>query len=133
MSTPDATPGGEVLVYEAADGSARVDVRLDRGTVWLTQDQMARLFGRERSVVTKHIRNAFREGGAGGAGNPCKICTGSGGRRAHRHPRGRTLQPRRHHFCRLPGQIRRGYPLSPMGRRSGGGSHKFALYLPFWT
>lgn len=62
MSTPDATPGGEVLVYEAADGSARVDVRLDRETVWLTQDQMARLFGRERSVVTKHIRNAFREG-----------------------------------------------------------------------
>jgi hypothetical protein len=62
MSTPDATPGGEVLVYEAADGSARVDVRLERETVWLTQDQMARLFGRERSVVTKHIRNAFREG-----------------------------------------------------------------------
>lgn len=56
------TAGGEVLVYEAADGSARVDVRLDRETVWLTQDQMARLFGRERSVVTKHIRNAFREG-----------------------------------------------------------------------
>lgn len=62
MSTPDATPGGEVLVYEAADGSARVDVRLERETVWLTQDQMAWLFGRERSVVTKHIRNAFREG-----------------------------------------------------------------------
>jgi len=62
MNTPDAVPGGEVLVYEAADGSARVDVRLDRETVWLTQDQMARLFGRERSVVTKHIRNAFREG-----------------------------------------------------------------------
>lgn len=62
MSTPDATPGGEVLVYEAADGSARVDVRLERETVWLTQDQMARLFGRERSVVTKHIRNAFRDG-----------------------------------------------------------------------
>ncbi|HMM44144.1 MAG TPA: virulence protein RhuM/Fic/DOC family protein [Candidatus Macondimonas sp.] len=62
MNTPDATPGGEVLVYESADGSARVDVRLERETVWLTQDQMARLFGRERSVVTKHIRNAFREG-----------------------------------------------------------------------
>jgi prophage maintenance system killer protein len=57
-----AEVGGEVLVYETPDGSARVDVRLDRETVWLTQDQMARLFGRERSVVTKHIRNAFREG-----------------------------------------------------------------------
>lgn len=62
MNTRDAIPGGEVLVYEAPDGSARVDVRLERETVWLTQDQMARLFGRERSVVTKHIRNAFREG-----------------------------------------------------------------------
>ncbi len=31
-------------------------------TVWLTQQQMAKLFGRERSVVTKHIRNAFQEG-----------------------------------------------------------------------
>ena len=62
MSAPSANPGGAVLVYEAADGSARVDVRLDRETVWLTQDQMARLFGRERSVVTKHVRNAFREG-----------------------------------------------------------------------
>ncbi len=55
-------PRGEVVVYEAPDGSTRVDVRLDRETVWLTQEQMARLFGRERSVITKHIRNVFREG-----------------------------------------------------------------------
>jgi hypothetical protein len=40
----------------------RLDVRLDRDTVWLTQAQMADLFGRERSVVTKHLRNAFAEG-----------------------------------------------------------------------
>lgn len=60
MSTD--TPGGEILVYEASDGSARVDVRLDRNTVWLTQDQMSQLFGRERSVITKHVRNVFREG-----------------------------------------------------------------------
>ena len=55
-------PGGEVLVYEAPDGGVRVEVKLDRDTVWLTQDQMSRLFGRERSVVTKHVRNVFREG-----------------------------------------------------------------------
>ena len=55
-------PGGEILVYEAADGGVRVDVRLDSDTVWLTQDQMSELFGRERSVVTKHVRNVFREG-----------------------------------------------------------------------
>jgi len=55
-------PGGEVIVYEAPGGEVRVDVRLERDTVWLTQAQMAELFGRERSVVTKHVRNAFREG-----------------------------------------------------------------------
>lgn len=54
--------GSEVLVYVAPDGEIHVDVRLARETVWLTQEQMADLFGRERSVVTKHIRNAFREG-----------------------------------------------------------------------
>ncbi|MBI4882151.1 MAG: virulence protein RhuM/Fic/DOC family protein [Planctomycetes bacterium] len=57
-----ASPGGEIVVYEAPGGEVRVDVRLERETVWLTQQQMAELFGRERSVVTKHIRNAFRDG-----------------------------------------------------------------------
>jgi len=57
-----ATPGGEVFVYEAGDGGAIVDVRLDQDTVWLRQEQMGQLFGRERSVITKHIRNVFGEG-----------------------------------------------------------------------
>lgn len=59
---PLAKSGGEVVVYEAPNGEVRVDVRLEHDTVWLTQAQMAELFGRERSVVTKHIRNAFKEG-----------------------------------------------------------------------
>lgn len=54
--------GGEIVVYEAPGGEVRVDVRLERETVWLSQEQMAELFGRERSVVTKHIRNIFMEG-----------------------------------------------------------------------
>jgi len=58
---PVQPPGGEVIVYEAPDGEARVDVRFDRETVWLTRQQMAELFGRDRSVVTRHIRNVFRE------------------------------------------------------------------------
>ena len=57
-----AAPGGEVIVYEAPDGEVRVDMRLERETVWLTQEQMAELFGRERSVVTKHVRDVFKEG-----------------------------------------------------------------------
>lgn len=55
-------PGGEIAVYQAADGAVRVEARLQRETVWLTKQQMAELFGRERSVISKHIRNAFAEG-----------------------------------------------------------------------
>jgi len=50
----------QVVIYEG--GEARVEVRLDRESVWLTQEQMSALFHRERSVITKHIRNVFAEG-----------------------------------------------------------------------
>ena len=55
-------PRGEVVLYRSPDGRVELDVRLDGETVWLTQEQMGRLFGRERSVITKHIRNVFKEG-----------------------------------------------------------------------
>ena len=61
--------GGEVVLYKAPDGEIRLDVRLEQDTVWLTQAQMAELFGRERSVVTKHIRNVYREGELSGESN----------------------------------------------------------------
>jgi hypothetical protein len=52
----------DVVIYQADDGTTRLDVHIEQETVWLTQDQMADLFGRERSVITKHLRNVFREG-----------------------------------------------------------------------
>jgi hypothetical protein len=61
MSIPNASPNGEVLVYEAADGSVRVDVRLDRETVWLTQRQMAELFGTTPENVLMHLKNIFTD------------------------------------------------------------------------
>lgn len=51
-----------LLIFQAADGSIRLDVRLEDETVWLSQEQMCKLFGRERSVITKHIKNIFAEG-----------------------------------------------------------------------
>lgn len=60
-------PTSEVVIYE--DGEARVEVRLDRESVWLTQEQVGLLFGRERSVITKHIRNVFVEGELDEKGN----------------------------------------------------------------
>lgn len=51
----------ETIVYEGASVKS-FPVLTDGETVWLTQDQMCKLFGRERSVITKHIRNVFKEG-----------------------------------------------------------------------
>lgn len=49
-----------IAIYQSPSGV--VEVRMDNDTVWLTQEQMTQLFGRERSVITKHIRNVFNEG-----------------------------------------------------------------------
>ena len=50
------------MLYSTEDGVLRMEVRTDGETVWLTQEQMALLFDRERSVITKHIGNVFEEG-----------------------------------------------------------------------
>ena len=73
MSTLTDAPGGEVLLYEAPDGEVRVDVRLDHETVWLTQAQMVDLFGRDQSVVSRHLRNVFADGELRVEGNMQKM------------------------------------------------------------
>ena len=54
-------PEKDILVYQGEAG-VKMTVKTDGETVWLTQEQMCQLFGRERSVITKHIRNIFKEG-----------------------------------------------------------------------
>ena len=53
---------GQVELFQAADGQVSLDVRLEADTVWLSQAQLAELFGRERSVITRHGGNVFRAG-----------------------------------------------------------------------
>ena len=53
---------GEIIIYQNPDGKIKIDVRLEEETVWLTQDQMATLFGKGRSTITEHIGNVFKEG-----------------------------------------------------------------------
>mgnify|MGYP002620273163 FL=1 len=61
ITTPQQTPQrGEIILYQP-DETVRLEVRLEDDTVWLTQAQMAELFGRDRSVIGKHINNCFRE------------------------------------------------------------------------
>lgn len=51
----------KVEIYESADGKAQVDVRFEQETVWLTQAQMSELFGRDQSVISRHIANAIND------------------------------------------------------------------------
>ncbi|GHV36302.1 toxin Fic [Clostridia bacterium] len=52
----------QIEIYQTDDGLSRVDVRMDEDTVWLTLDQMAALFERDKSTVSRHIKNVFDEG-----------------------------------------------------------------------
>lgn len=53
---------GQILLYHTPDGEARIEVRLQGETVWLNLDQMAELFQRNKSTISRHIRNVFEEG-----------------------------------------------------------------------
>jgi hypothetical protein len=53
---------GEILIYQNQEGNIKIDVRLEEETVWLTQDQMALLFGKAKSTINEHIKNIFEEG-----------------------------------------------------------------------
>ncbi len=59
----------EIVIYQTEDGKTRIEVRMENETVWLTQAQMAELFQRDRSVITKHINNAVAEGEIDGKSN----------------------------------------------------------------
>jgi len=53
---------GEILLYQAPDGTVGLDVRLERETIWMSQKQMALLFDKDTDTIGLHIRNAYKEG-----------------------------------------------------------------------
>jgi hypothetical protein len=53
---------GDILLYQTEDGESKIEVRLSNDTVWLTLDQMAALFQRNKSTVSRHIKNVFESG-----------------------------------------------------------------------
>ena len=55
-------PQSNILMYTTEDGVTKIEVTFDQDTVWLSIDQMAELFQRDKSVIGKHIRNIFKEG-----------------------------------------------------------------------
>jgi hypothetical protein len=57
-----APTGGDFILYGTEDGRTRIEVRFSGETVWLSLNQMADLFQRDKSVISKHIKNVFEEG-----------------------------------------------------------------------
>ena len=52
---------GEIIIYQNTEGNIKIDVRLEDETIWLTQDQMATLFGKAKSTINEHIKNIYDE------------------------------------------------------------------------
>ena len=55
-------PQSKIIMYTTEDGVTKIEVTFDHDTVWLSIDQMAELFQRDKSVIGKHVRNIFKEG-----------------------------------------------------------------------
>lgn len=56
------TNNSQLVIYKAPDGKMSIDVTVQNETVWLSQGQMADLFGKDQSVIARHISNVFKEG-----------------------------------------------------------------------
>ena len=53
---------GEIIMYQTGDGLTKIEVEMRGETVWLSLDKMAELFQRDKSTVSRHIKNIFAEG-----------------------------------------------------------------------
>ena len=53
---------GEIVIYQSDEGKAAIDVILQDETVWVTQEQMVALFGKEKSTISEHLKHIFEEG-----------------------------------------------------------------------
>ena len=58
----DKMPGSEMMIYRTEDGLTKIETTFDGDTVWLSADQMAELFQRDKSTISRHIKNIFSEG-----------------------------------------------------------------------
>ncbi len=62
METKDVNNKGEIILYQTEDGQTQIDVKLENETVWLTLSQMAELFQRDKSVISRHLKDIYEEG-----------------------------------------------------------------------
>ena len=62
MASEPRTGKGEIVLYQTSDGQAALEVRLEGETLWLSLNQIADLFERDKSVISRHLSNIFRTG-----------------------------------------------------------------------
>lgn len=64
MSTKNQKPNkdGEIVIYQSEDGLVKIKTRLNAETLWLSLDQIAELFGKDKSNISRHLKNIFTEG-----------------------------------------------------------------------
>lgn len=60
MNRPDDSPKNSILIYTTEDGLTKIDTTFDGDTVWLSIDQMAELFQRDKSTISRHIKNILQ-------------------------------------------------------------------------
>ena len=58
----DNMQNSHMLIYTTEDGLTKIDTTFDEDTVWLSIDQMAELFQRDKSTISRHIKNIYSEG-----------------------------------------------------------------------
>lgn len=68
-------PPSDLILYQTEDGRTRLQVRLEGETVWLSLNQLADLFQRDKSVISRHIKNVFEEGELNAAATVAKSAT----------------------------------------------------------
>jgi len=61
MNIENAANRGEIIIYRAEDNTVQLDVRMEQETVWLNLNQMAMLFDRDKSVISRHIHEVYKE------------------------------------------------------------------------
>jgi hypothetical protein len=61
-AAPNTGDRGEIIIYQPTEGGPRLEVRLERDTIWLDAHQMASLFERDRTVIVRHIRSIYATG-----------------------------------------------------------------------
>lgn len=79
-------PGGELILYSTEDGRVRIEPTLSGGTVWLSLLQLAELFDRDKSVISRHLRNIYEDGELAVEATVARFATvqDEGGRQVHR-------------------------------------------------